>query len=91
MRDLYYRQELNKMRISTDKWLCKYCNKTFLSEYYLDLHLVNRHNSTLLQVCECLLSRHINEHLSTFPSLSVSRMSKPFVWLIIVRFFDATF
>ncbi len=50
MRDIFYRQELNKMKISNDKWLCKYCNKTFYSEYYLDMHFVNRHNDTLLKV-----------------------------------------
>jgi hypothetical protein len=50
MRDLFYRQELNKVKISNDKWLCKYCNKTFLSEFYLDMHFVNRHNDTLLKV-----------------------------------------
>ncbi|CAF0753639.1 unnamed protein product [Adineta ricciae] len=48
MRDLYYRQELHKVKVSNDKWLCKYCNKTFYSEYYLDMHFVNRHNNTLL-------------------------------------------
>jgi hypothetical protein len=52
MRDIYYRQELNKMKISNDKWLCKYCNKTFYSEFYLDMHFVNRHNDTLLKVEE---------------------------------------
>ena len=50
MRDLYYRQELHKVKVSNDKWLCKYCNKTFYSEYYLDMHFVNRHNNTLLPV-----------------------------------------
>lgn len=50
MRDIFYRQELNKVKLSNDKWLCKYCNKTFYSEFYLDLHFVNRHNNTLLQV-----------------------------------------
>ncbi|UJR27088.1 hypothetical protein I4U23_008389 [Adineta vaga] len=49
MRDLYYRQELHKLKVSNDKWLCKYCNKTFSSEYYIDLHFINRHNNTLLQ------------------------------------------
>ena len=50
MRDMFYRQELNKVKISNDKWLCKYCNKTFYSEFYLDLHFVNRHNETILTV-----------------------------------------
>ncbi|CAF3207018.1 unnamed protein product [Rotaria sp. Silwood2] len=49
MRDLFYRQELNKIKISNDKWQCKYCNKIFYSEYYLDMHFVNRHNDTLLK------------------------------------------
>ncbi|CAF1326098.1 unnamed protein product [Adineta steineri] len=48
MRDIFYRHELHKHKISNDKWLCKYCNKTFLSEFYLDMHFVNRHNETLL-------------------------------------------
>ncbi len=52
VRDLFYRQELHKDKLSNDKWLCKYCNKTFLSEFYLDLHFVNRHNDTLLKVTE---------------------------------------
>ncbi len=50
IRDIFYRQELNKVKISNDKWLCKYCNKTFYSEYYLDMHFGNRHNDTLLKV-----------------------------------------
>ena len=50
MRDIFYRQELNKIKISNDRWLCKYCNKTFYSEFYLDLHFVNRHNNTLIKV-----------------------------------------
>ncbi|UJR22114.1 hypothetical protein I4U23_025178 [Adineta vaga] len=63
-RDIYYEQEINKVKISHDEWLCKYCNKTFYSEYHLDLHLLIRHNDTLTQdeqpVCladHCLIFR----------------------------------
>ncbi|CAF1488649.1 unnamed protein product [Adineta steineri] len=48
-RDIFYQQELNKAKISNTQWLCKYCNKTFYSEYHLDKHLSNRHNDTLIQ------------------------------------------
>lgn len=49
-RDIFYHQELKKMKISNEKWLCQYCNKIFYSEHYLDIHLSNRHNETLTQV-----------------------------------------
>jgi hypothetical protein len=48
-RDIFYQQELNKIKLTNKKWLCNYCNKTFHSEYYLDTHLSNRHNNTLNQ------------------------------------------
>ncbi|CAF1662568.1 unnamed protein product, partial [Adineta ricciae] len=63
-RDIFYEQESNKVKISQDEWLCKYCNKTFYSEHHLDLHLSTRHNDTLVQdeqsVCladHCLIFR----------------------------------
>jgi len=45
-RDIYYDQELNKIRVK-EKWLCNYCQRTYHTEYQLDLHLSNRHNDTL--------------------------------------------
>jgi len=85
MRDIFYRQELNKMKISNDKWLCKYCNKTFYSEYYLDMHFVNRHNDTLLRVkiiWNCLYRETKNLYF---------RVNNLYVYRIIVRFFDVMF
>ena len=48
-RDIYYDQELNKIRVK-EKWLCNYCQRTYHTEYQLDLHLSNRHNDTLNHV-----------------------------------------
>ncbi|CAF2808266.1 unnamed protein product [Rotaria sp. Silwood2] len=47
-RDIYYHQELNKIKITDNRWLCQYCNKLFYSEYYIDIHMSNRHNDTLI-------------------------------------------
>ncbi|CAF1054040.1 unnamed protein product [Rotaria sordida] len=47
-RDIFYHQELHKTKITNNKWLCQYCNKVFYSEYYLDIHMSNRHNDTLI-------------------------------------------
>ncbi|CAF3424648.1 unnamed protein product [Rotaria socialis] len=48
-RDIFHHQELHKVKVKPNEWQCKYCNKTFYSEYYLDMHLSNRHNDTLIQ------------------------------------------
>ncbi|CAF3317899.1 unnamed protein product [Rotaria socialis] len=73
MRDVFYRQELHKLKISNDKWLCKFCNKTFLSEYYLDMHFVNRHNNTLLQNAQ---STCLSDYCSIFRCDVLKRRKK---------------
>ncbi|CAF0749920.1 unnamed protein product [Didymodactylos carnosus] len=49
MRDLYYRHELSKKKVANERWKCGFCNKTFYTEQYLDLHFTNRHNNTLFK------------------------------------------
>ncbi|KAL5007342.1 hypothetical protein ScPMuIL_016148 [Solemya velum] len=43
-RDMYGAQESNKIMETINKWMCDYCGKSFLHEYFLDLHFQNRHS-----------------------------------------------
>ena len=46
--DLYYEHEIHKAITSRQRYhKCLYCNKTFLTEKYLDRHLDNRHMDEL--------------------------------------------
>ncbi|KAL3859722.1 hypothetical protein ACJMK2_009924 [Sinanodonta woodiana] len=49
-RDPYWEQEDNTIQESANRWTCGFCGKTFIAEYYLDLHYDNRHQQYVRQV-----------------------------------------
>jgi hypothetical protein len=68
--DMFQEQENKKDRIRPSQWQCKYCDKTFRTEEYLDKHLDNRHRDQLVVVrfhdpcrefCECLAWGYVKE------------------------------
>eukprot|EP01038_Epipyxis_sp_PR26KG_P010694 gene10694-14361_t len=45
--DLYLDQEQHKEEVSYSEWQCKYCNKKFVDEFYLDRHMDNLHQDKI--------------------------------------------
>jgi hypothetical protein len=45
--DIFRDQEENKLKIANNDWLCKYCQKHFKSEFYLDRHMGLKHVNKL--------------------------------------------
>ena len=41
--DMYAQQEKNKVELDHREWQCKYCQKRFVSEKYMDRHMDNKH------------------------------------------------
>ncbi|GFS21264.1 zinc finger, C2H2-type domain-containing protein [Elysia marginata] len=46
-RDIYAIQEDHKVEESSTRWTCNFCGKSFVSEFYLDRHLENRHKDSI--------------------------------------------
>ena len=51
-RDLFSRQEQNKLYYRADFWRCRVCGKAFHKHIYLDLHMARMHGDLLLEVNE---------------------------------------
>ena len=47
--DRFIEQERNKNKIERKTWQCSYCNKKFVSEYYIDRHMDRKHSDKLKQ------------------------------------------
>lgn len=43
MSDVLAAQELSKEKLAASLWMCTLCGKQFISEYFLNMHHVNRH------------------------------------------------
>lgn len=46
--DFYLEQESNKLKDEKGEWRCRYCQKRFRTEFYLDRHLHLKHHDKLL-------------------------------------------
>lgn len=56
MHDMYRVHEENKISDYNGEWKCKYCNKRFVSEKYLDRHLDRMHSDLLPENATVCLS-----------------------------------
>ena len=44
-RDIFSTHETMKLRLRHSQWKCNICNKEFVSEYYVDLHMDSKHHT----------------------------------------------
>mmetsp|Transcript_5457 Transcript_5457/g.5620 ORF Transcript_5457/g.5620 Transcript_5457/m.5620 type:complete len:261 (+) Transcript_5457:100-882(+) len=45
--DIHHYQEQNKSSNARGEWICKYCGKRFVDEFYIDRHMDNKHQDKL--------------------------------------------
>ena len=58
--DRYEEQEKNKQRFDRKEWHCKYCGKKFVSEFYIDRHMDNKHEFELKENASTCLADYCN-------------------------------
>ena len=77
-RDLLAFQEKQKKAVRSNFWRCKLCGKTFVSEFYLDLHFDRKHEDTLSNATDavCLGDYCLALDCASAPKLSRTPLAR---------------